>query len=413
MDNAIVIVGGGLVGATAACAWADGPFRVTVVESGPAAVEWPPAAGFDPQVSALTRASQRVFQHLGVWEAIAARRVAPYRAMEVWDAASVGRIRFDAEDLGESDLGHIVENSAILAALRERLEAAANVEFLAETTVTGLQADADAARLTLGDGRVLEAGLVVGADGSDSWVRDQAGITTTGWDYDQSAVVAVVRTERPHEATARQCFLPTGPVAFLPMADPHRCTVVWSTTPVEAAGLAAADEAAFLAALQEAFGDALGRMEETGPRRSFPLRLQHADDYVRPRIALIGNAAHAIHPLAGQGLNLGVLDAAALTEVTERGRAAGRGPGALSVLRRYERWRKGDNVAVMAAMDGFERLFGPQSAPLRWLRGAGMRLTGAARPVRHALMRRAMGLSGDLPGRARAGWRAQSERMHR
>ena len=403
MDNRILIVGGGLVGATAACAWADGPFQVTVVESGPAAVEWPPAAGFDPQVSALTRASQRVFQHLGVWEAIAARRVAPYRAMAVWDAASPGRIGFAAEDLGEPDLGHIVENSAILAALRERMEAAGNVEFRAETGVAGLQVDEAGARLALADGQSLEAALVVGADGADSWVRDQAGITATGWDYDQSAVVAVVRTERPHGGTARQAFLPTGPVAFLPMADPHRCTVVWSTSPVEAAGLAAADDGAFLAALQEAFGDSLGAMEETGPRASFPLRLQHADDYVRARVALIGNAAHAIHPLAGQGLNLGVLDAATLAQVTEEARAAGRDIGSLRVLRRYERWRKGENVAMMAAMDGFQRLFGARSAPLRLARGLGMRLTGAASPVRNALMRRALGLAGDLPRRARAG----------
>lgn len=403
MDYDILIIGGGMVGATAACAWADGPLRIGVVESGPADVVWPPEDGFDPQVSALTRASQRVFQSIGAWEGMAARRVAPYRAMRVWDAASGGEIRFHAEELGEPDLGHIVENRAILAALRERMAAAGNIDFLPETATAGLAGEGDAAALALADGRTLRARLVVGADGADSWVRSQMGITTTGWAYDQSAVVAVVRTARPHDETARQVFLPTGPLAFLPMADPHRCTVVWSVPHAEAAALTAADDDAFLDFLQQSFGDTLGRMEESGRRAAFPLRLRHADDYVRGRVALIGNAAHAIHPLAGQGLNLGVLDAAAVAEVVDDARAAGRDIGASRVLRRYERWRKGEDVAVMAAMDGFKRVFGVEAAPFRHLRGFGMRLTGAVAPLRNALMRRALGLDGDLPQRARGG----------
>jgi 2-octaprenylphenol hydroxylase len=262
--------------------------------------------------------------------------------------------------------------------------------------------DDAAARLTLADGRELGARVVVGADGARSWVREQAGITTTGWPYDQHAVTATVHTAKPHDRTAWQRFLPSGPLAFLPLPEANASSIVWSTTPQEAEALKRMERPAFLDALQEAFGDTLGRMEAVGPRMVTPLLLQHADAYCDERVVLVGNAAHAIHPLAGQGLNLGILDAAVLAQVWLDAQARRRDIGRRATLRKYERWRKGDNLAVMLAMDGFKVLFGSTLGPVRWARNAGLSLSDRAVPLKQLLMRRAMGLSGDLPRLARS-----------
>jgi 2-octaprenylphenol hydroxylase len=313
--------------------------------------------------------------------------------MHVWDATGGGVIHFEAAELGEPNLGHIIENRVILAALLDRMDEFENIDLLCPAEAVEL-ALGDEPRVTLADGRVLTAPLVVGADGSQSRVRSEAGIETTGWGYDQSAVVATVKTSQHHRDTAWQRFMPDGPLAFLPLPQGYS-SIVWSTRPEEAERLVALNEPAFLDELQSTFGESLGRMEWTGPRGAFPLMLQHADSYVKPGVALIGNAAHTIHPLAGQGLNLGVSDAAALAEVLVE---AGPGRfGDMAVLRRYERWRKADNVAIMGSMDVFKRLFGNQQPVLRWLRNEGLKLTNAAGPVKNFFVRRAMGLSGDLP----------------
>ena len=401
----LIIVGGGMVGATLACALGDSPLRVALVDTSAPNLHWDPE-GFDLRVSALTRATQRVFEAVGAWPQMASRRVVPYLAMHVWDATGRGAIDFRSAEVGEADLGHIVENRVILAALHERLAAFANVELLWPAAPAALTTQADHAELRLADGRPLRARLVAGADGAGSWVRREAGITTTGWPYRQTAVVATVKTSRHHAHAAWQRFMPDGPLALLPLTDNH-LSIVWSTTPEHAERLLGLEDSAFLDALQVAFGQRLGRMEWCGPRAAFPLALQHADDYVRPRIALLGNAAHSIHPLAGQGLNLGVTDAAALAEVLLAAHTHGRDIGAFSVLRRYERWRKGENVAVMAAMDGFKRLFGARAAPLRWARNLGLSAVNLAPAAKEFLIRRAMGLSGDLPRLARR--RAQDD----
>lgn len=398
-DFDLLIIGGGMVGASLACALGDSPLRIGVVESHPARREWP-ADEYDIRVSAITRATEKVFQMVGGWEGMVARRVTSYETMRVWDAGGSGAIEFAAADLGEPNLGHIIENRVILAALLERMAQFRNIELLCPAQVAGLERTATAATLTLADGRQLTARLIVGADGANSWVRQQAGITTTGWPYEQTAVVATIKTAKHHHGVAWQRFMPEGPLALLPMPE-GLSSLVWSTTPERAATLLALDESPFLAELQQAFGERLGAMEATGPRGAFPLLLRHANRYCDERLVLVGNAAHAIHPLAGQGLNLGVSDIAALAEVLLTAHREKREIGERAVLRRYERWRKADNVTVMAAMDGLQRLFCNDIAPLKALRGMALTLADRSGPAKGLMMRRALGLSGDLPRLAR------------
>lgn len=399
MNYDVVIIGGGMVGAALACALGDTPLRVAVIEPNPLDMRWP-RADFDVRVSAVTRASENMLRAIGAWDGIARRRLAPFREMHVWDAGGNGVIHFDSADIGEAALGHIVENGVIQMALAERAAAFDNLDWLCPARSTAIALGQATASVTLEDGRTLNTALIVAADGANSWTRRQAGLETRGWAYDQKAIVANVKTAHGHRDTAWQRFLPTGPVAFLPLPG-GMSSIVWSTTHQHAERLLALDEIAFLAELQTAFGETLGRIESTGPRAAFPLRLQFAPAYVRPRLALVGDAAHAIHPLAGQGVNLGFLDAAALAQVLVEAKTRRADPGGLKALRRYERWRKGDNLAMMAVMDGFKRLFGSEAAPLRLARNLGLNLANHAGPLKTHLIQRAMGLNGDLPRLAR------------
>jgi 2-polyprenylphenol 6-hydroxylase len=391
----VLIVGGGMVGAALACALGGSALQVAVIEEHEPP-DTQPGEEADLRVSAITHASRNLFRALGTWQGLCARRVCPYREMHVWDHAGSGAIHFDCTDLGEEALGHIIENRVIQAALWERMRTHANVRRVTGASVAEVTLESPAAKVRLSDERVMSARLLVAADGADSRVRTEAGIEVSGWSYEQRAVVATVRTEAGHRDTAWQRFLSNGPLAFLPLWD-GRCSIVWSTTPAHATELLALPPDVFLAELQYAFGDALGRMLQVGPRAAFPLRLQHARAYVRPRLALVGDAAHTIHPLAGQGVNLGFLDAAALAEVLLDAEHGARDIGAYPVLRRYERWRKGDNLAMMAAMDGFKRLFTSDFGPVKWARNLGLNLVNATGPAKRLFMRRAMGLEGDLP----------------
>ncbi len=394
----IVIVGGGMVGATLARALADTGQRIAVLESG--LTEVADDDVFDLRVSALTRASQRIFESLSVWADMVAVRVAPFREMQVWDEGGHGSINFDSAEIGLDTLGHIVENRVIQSALLRSLGQFDHVDVIrAEVEIA--QADRAAARVRLRDGTELCARLLVGADGARSAVRTQAGVAVRGWAYDQTALVATVKPERDHLDVARQRFLRTGPLAFLPLPDGY-CSIVWSTGPDHAQRLLKLNEREFSQELEQAFQSTLGGVQVCGRRAAFPLRLQHAQRYVGSRMALIGDAAHTIHPLAGQGVNLGLLDAAVLYEVIADALARQRDPGDFAVLRRYERWRKGDNVAVMAVMDGFKRLFGSELSVLSLARNLGLSLVDRAVPVKQLIMRRAMGLSGDLPALARS-----------
>jgi 2-octaprenylphenol hydroxylase len=396
----VLIVGGGMVGTTLACALKDGGMKIGLLEAAA-----PPAIGADDpvelRVSAITRASQRIFAALGAWEGMAVRRISPFREMQVWDAGGGGSIHFDAAELGEDALGHIVENGVVQRALWDSLQVSGGVELLCPAAVTALQREEGCIRCRLQDGRELRARLLVGADGARSRVRHFARIQARGWSYDQQALVTTVVTERSHRETAWQRFLANGPLAFLPLHD-GRSSIVWSTTPEEARRLLAEDDEAFCRQLELAFASTLGTIESCGERAAFPLRLQYVDDYVQPGLALIGDAAHTVHPLAGQGVNLGILDAASLAEVLLDAWTHGRDIASLKVLRRYERWRKGHNLLMMAAMDGFKRLFGATWEPLRWARNTGLTLTNALPPVKHLIMSHAMGRSGDLPALARA-----------
>jgi len=394
-DPEVAIAGGGMVGAALGCALALQGFRVLLIEAEAPQSKWP-AGDVALRVSALSRASQRILQNLGAWSRMQELRVSAYREMHVWDARGNGSIHFSAADLGEPDLGHIVENRVIQLALWERLRRLENVEILCPEAVQGLELGGSRPALRLSDGRGIQAELVVGADGSRSAVRALAGIPTRGWLYDQHALVANVRPSRGHGETAWQRFMPQGPLALLPLND-GRCSIVWSTSPGHVQELMGLPEDRFCSSLTRASEGIIGAILATGPRASFPLALRHAETYIRPGLALIGDAAHSVHPLAGQGVNLGFLDAATLVDILVAARASRQALGAVSILRRYERTRKGANLAMLALMDGFKRLFSNDDLALRWLRNLGLNLADATGPLKRELMRRAMGCAGELP----------------
>ncbi len=399
----LIIVGGGIVGAALACLAArPGPsMRIALVEARP---EQPfdPAVDVDLRVSAVSRAAQYILSACGAWPAIRDARISPYREMRVWDAHSrpYGRdaIHFDSADLGQPDLGHIIENRLIQTALLDVLKTLPAVEVLQPVAPAAIDFEAGCVGVTLDDGRRLSARLVIGADGSQSLTRRLAGLGTRGWTYHQAAIVSHVHTRLPHAETAWQRFLPGGPLALLPLAD-GRSSVVWSAPETRARELLEMDTTSFCSELGEASDFVLGSIADAGPRASFPLQASHAPAYVRARCALIGDAAHVVHPLAGQGANLGLLDAAALAQQIRDAVESGEDPGDTATLRRYERWRKGHNLAMLMALDGIHRLFGSELAPLGFLRRLG--LATVAGPLKRRLARRAMGLDGDLPRCAR------------
>jgi len=395
----VVIVGGGMVGLTLACSLGGSALRVAVLEANPMKTDWA-ADSIGLRVSAITHASRKVFNSIGAWQGMVDQRVTAYGEMHVWDAGGDGVIHFDSAEVGEPSLGYIIENRIIQAALLHQAEQLGNIELMTPARWQQWHDEQDQVCISLEDGRQLRTKLLVGADGARSPVRERAGITTKGWGYDQHAVMAIVKTEQAHLHTCWQRFLPNGPLAFLPMHDRFSC-VVWSTTPEQAAELVAMDDIQFAAQLGEAFEYRLGRVVEVRERGQFPLRLQHTLDYVKQRIALVGDAAHAIHPLAGQGVNLGVLDAAALAETVLACHVMHRDIGLLQNLRRYERWRKGQNVAMMLSMDGFKRLFGSPLEPVKLARNFGLNATNSLTPVKRLFMEYAMGDRGDLPKLAR------------
>lgn len=408
----VVIVGGGLVGTTLACALATElgkGFSIALIEArepSPLPV-MDDSTPFEPRVSALTQASRQLLTNIGVWPQITRQRFGLMKNMTVWDADGTGRIEFHGEELGQSELGFIVENRITVSCLFERLGDFDSIDLVAPATITGLsEIEQDGLRrLHLDDGRTLAASLVVGADGAMSKVRDLAAIELQEKGYQQSAIVTTVKTEFPHQHTAWQRFLDTGPLAFLPLrscdGDDHFCSIVWSLDDEQVGDLMALDDEAFKAALERAFESQLGQIIEVDPRFVFPLRQRHAETYVKEGVALVGDAAHTIHPLAGQGVNLGMLDAAVLTEELKRAFQRELPVGEMSVLQRYQRRRRGDNALMMGTMRGFKLLFGESALPVRWLRNTGMSWMNELEPLKNRVAANAMGLTGDLPALAK------------
>jgi 2-octaprenylphenol hydroxylase len=400
----IAIVGGGHAGCALAAALGGSNLRVALIEGRPLQLTWPElgsgVGGYDFRVSALTPASRLWLETLGAWGGVTQRRTAPFRHMHVWDADGTGAISFDAGEVNETALGHIVENGLLHASLLHALERHANIQVVSPAHVTGfarsVEADDKLIRIDLSDGRRLLTRLLVGADGGESPVRQWTGIRCRSWDYQHEAVVATIQTEHSHQATAWQIFHSSGPLALLPLASDetgqHYCSIVWSTSPAHAAELLQLDDDTFAAAVSRASEERLGRVVAAGPRASLPLRARHADDYVAPGVALIGDAAHTIHPLAGQGVNLGFSDARVLAEELLRAAERGLPPAYPATLARYQRRRKGENLAMLAAMEGFKQLFARPELPVRLLRNTGLRLVDQAGPLKRLVMREAMGL---------------------
>lgn len=399
----VLIVGAGMVGSALALALQGSGLDVVVVDGGPLSVKpFDPASTFEPRVSALSAASQRILQRLDVWDGIAARRISPYGHMQVWDGSGTGQIHFSASSVHADVLGHIVENRVVQDALLDRLHDS-DIGLLANARLEQMRYSGDDWLLTLADGRQLRAPLVVAADGANSAVRRLTATPTREWDYLHNAIVTSVRTADSNRKTAWQRFTDEGPLAFLPLdrEGEHWSSIVWSVTPAESERLMAVDDEVFCKELELAFEGRLGQVLAVDARLCVPLRQRHAKRYVAKGLALIGDAAHTIHPLAGQGVNLGFLDAAVLAEVLTH--AAGRGEllSDVRVLGRYERRRMPHNLALMAAMEGFERLFQADPLPLRWLRNTGLKVVNKMPEAKALFVREALGLAGYLPELAR------------
>lgn len=387
-DCDIVIVGGGLVGAATALGLLRQGWRVRVLERAPAraADAMPPLESYDPRVYAISPATRRFLEALHVWPAVAAQRVSPYHHMRVWERRPEEALCFGAADLRAQDLGHIIENQVLQSALWRALPAET---LRGGVTVQAVERHDSGVRLRLDQGELLEAALLIVAEGRDSTLRTQLGIEITAAHYPQTAVVCHVQTEHPHRQTCWQRFLPTGPLALLPLAD-GRSSVVWSSTEAEA--LLELDDAAFCRTLAQASQQVLGAVVTTTPRLRFALSLQHADTYAVERAVLIGDAAHVVHPLAGQGVNLGLADAEALIEILGELHRQRRDPGVLRGLKRYERARRAQVLDMIAVTDALYRAYALDLPGWDALRGLGLRAVNALSPLRRQLVQRAAGM---------------------
>ena len=401
----VIISGAGIAGATLALALKSAGLEPVLID--PLVFAEQIAPTFDGRASAISFSCFRQWRALGAGDLIEphAQRI---EEILVTDGRAPGAapgletpafLRFDAGEIADrvdgEPLGYMVENRHIRAGLAQTVRAA-GIQVLAPAKVARVEVDGVRARAVLEDGRVVAAPLAVGSDGRASTVRRQAGIGVVGWPYREVGVVATVQLERPHEGVAHEHFLPSGPFAILPLSG-DRASLVWTERADRGRALAAARDEVFHAHLERRFGDFLGRPRVSGPRFVYPLALELAEAMTAPRIALVGDSAHGVHPIAGQGLNLGLKDAAALAEVLAEASMLGEDIGVEAVLARYARWRRGDNVALAVATDAFNRLFSTDLAPVRLARGAGMALVNRIGPARRFFMREAGGAVGDLP----------------
>ena len=405
-EQHIIIVGGGMTGGVLAVLLAEQGLKVTVLDGAPAPVM--PSGPAQLRVSTLTEASHWLLRNTGVWDYLDASRVQPYSAMQVWDQDGTGEVLFQAEEVGAESLGWLLENGHLAAALYRKAATLPTLDWQCGVQVAALRRDADTGQWAVRSGDThWQADLLSGADGARSQVREQAGISCGPRDSGHHALVATIATAQPHGACARQVFMESGPLALLPLftgaeqGDQRQCSIVWSGWPERIAELREKDAVSFAAELQAAVGDALGPVTLLSERAVFPIQERHASQYVAAGLALVGDAAHVIHPLAGQGVNLGLLDAAVLAEEIARASEHGRDCADPAALARYQRRRRGENLLMQNAMRGFQSLFEQRAMPVRWLRNTGMRWVNRAGPVKGFFARQAMGRTTDLPARAK------------
>ena len=400
-DYDILIIGGGMVGASLGVALASLPLRVGLIE----AVEFGSAGqpSYDDRTVALSYGSKRIFESLGVWGRLEARGATAIQHIHISDRGSFGFARLDASEAAVEALGYVVENRVLGQALKPALAETANLTVFCPATVEDVAFAESAASVTFRRGSKLEtlsARLVVAADGGFSQVRNKAGIEARRTEYHQMALATNVTPGQPHHNVAYERFTSTGPLAFLPMSE-NRCAVVWTQSPEKVEALLALDDVQFLAALQEQFGTRLGRLLKVGKRAAYPLALTKVSEHIRPRLVLIGNAAHTVHPVAGQGFNLGLRDVAVLAQVLSEAQRAGRDIGELAVLEGYAGWRKRDNLAISTFTDGLVRTFSNDFAPVSLLRNLGLVAVDLFPPAKRLLLRLSMVLAGRLPRLAR------------
>ena len=396
-DADVLIVGGGLNGPALALALAQTGLSSIVIDALPEDVR--SGAGFDGRSYALALASVRMMRALGLWDDLAdhAQPILEIKASDgrAGEGAAPFFLHFDHTELEEGPMGHMIEDRYLRRALLDAMAAEPRITHRPGTRVVA-QDTTGPATVTLEDGTTLTGRLLVGADGRQSGTAARAGIKRTGWDYGQTALVCAIGHELPHNGIAHQFFMPPGPLAILPLPG-NRCSIVWSETHARAAQISALDDAAYLDVLRPRFGDFLGEISLTGARYSYPLKLSLAQAFVAPNLALVGDAAHGIHPIAGQGLNLGLRDVGALAEVLGAAKRRGEDVAALPVLERYQRWRRFDTTAMALGTDTVNRLFSNDNALLRAARDIGMGLVSATPALRRGFMRQAAGLTGDVP----------------
>jgi 2-octaprenyl-6-methoxyphenol hydroxylase len=402
LPHDVAICGGGLVGATLAIALAQLELKVALFESHPFGTIDQPS--FDERTTALSNGSRRVFEGLGIWP-LMAREATPIRRIHVSDKGRFGFARIDANEQGLDQLGHVVVNRTMGAALWRRLQDS-DVQVVAPARVTSVELEGEQRRVAYqqdGAAKSLDARLVVAADGARSVARESAGIAASNWDYEQVALVTNVTTQRFHDYVAYERFTQSGPIAILPMAD-ARCGVIWTLAPAVASEVAALDDAAFIARFQEAFGFRLGRFTKVGQRQTYPLSLTRSEAHTAERLAVIGNAAQALHPIAGQGFNLGLRDVASLAEVLADARqsnAIGLDAGDGLLLQRYRGWREDDRREIVRFTDGLVRLFRQPFGPVKLLRDMGLLAFDLLPPAKAAMAQLSLGAAGRVPRLAR------------
>ena len=394
----VVIIGGGMVGAAVACCLGDSNLQVAVIEN-EFPQEFSPEQSHDLRVSALSIASKTILEMVGAWQGIESRRLCPFKRMRVWETA--GDTEFCSDDIGYSELGYIVENRVTQLALLERLQVFKNVELICPTRIETLNySNSDDSELILNNGRILTAKLLVAADGANSKIRQSANLGLTSWDYQQHALVIYIETAYPQQDITWQRFTPSGPQAFLPLTG-NFGSIVWYNSPDEVKRLQALSNDDLKHELIIIFPKELGEVTRVISATSFPLTRRHAQNYVKHGIALVGDAAHTINPLAGQGVNIGLLDAAALAEVLVEAVQQGRSIADESILKRYEKMRRTENLKMMTVMDVFYQAFSNELLPLKLFRNLGLGLAERIKPLKNKVMRGAMGLEGTLPKLAR------------